>query len=153
MGFIKEEIVHPRMDVTIIVDEKAKGEEKEPYDIVSLDLSYGEIRKPDELIDLGNWLIDQGKRIKKQYTSTGKPRKIVKTKPIEVISLHITAFKKVKEGMNSIIKYGNLTSDVDDTIAITHDFAEDGEQIIKTVIARNDYFDDEDNHVFTALSF
>ena len=57
------------------VDEKSKDETREPYDIVSLDISFSSIRQPDELVELGKWLIEQGTRIKKQYTSTGKLRK------------------------------------------------------------------------------
>ncbi|GAB2993945.1 hypothetical protein GCM10027284_08910 [Cyclobacterium sediminis] len=78
MGIIKEEISHPTInDVEITVDEHAKDEHREPYDIVNLDISFGSISTPDELVDLGRWLIEQGQRIKKQYTSTGKPRKNV----------------------------------------------------------------------------
>lgn len=76
MGLIKEEIKHPTIDnVEIIVDEHAKNETREPYDIVSLDISFGSIRTPDELIELGKWLIEQGKFIKKKYTSKGVVRK------------------------------------------------------------------------------
>ena len=73
MGLIQETINHPTIDdVEIVVDEKEKGAIREPYDIVSLDISFSSIRQPDELVELGKWLIEQGTRIKKQYTSTGK---------------------------------------------------------------------------------
>lgn len=76
MGLIQETINHPTIDdVEIVVDEKSKDETREPYDIVRLDISFSSIRQPDELVELGQWLIEQGTRIKKQYTSTGKPRK------------------------------------------------------------------------------
>ena len=76
MGLIQETIKHPTIDdVEIVVDEKGKGAIREPYDIVSLDISFSRIRQPDELVELGKWLIEQGTRIKKQYTSTGKLRK------------------------------------------------------------------------------
>ena len=76
MGLIQETINHPTIDdVEIVVDEKSKDETREPYDIVSLDISFSSIRQPDELVELGKWLIEQGTRIKKQYTSTGKLRK------------------------------------------------------------------------------
>ena len=75
MGHIKETIKHPTIpDIEIVVDEKSKDETREPYDIVSLDIFYS-IRQPDELVELGKWLIEQGARIKKQYTSTGKIKK------------------------------------------------------------------------------
>lgn len=76
MGLIKETINHPTIDdVEITVDEHAKNETREPYDIVSLDISFSSIEQPDQLIELGKWLIEQGERIKKQYTSKGKLRK------------------------------------------------------------------------------
>jgi hypothetical protein len=76
MGLIKETINHPTIDdVEITVDEHAKDETREPYDIVSLDISFSSISNPDELVKLGEWLVKEGKRIKKQYTSTGKLRK------------------------------------------------------------------------------
>jgi hypothetical protein len=76
MGLIKKTINHPTInDVEIIVDEHAKDEIREPYDIVSLDISFSSISNPDELVELGRWLIEQGKKIKKQYTSKGKLRK------------------------------------------------------------------------------
>lgn len=75
MSLIKETINHPTIeDVEITVMEKSKDEISEPYDIISLDISFSQIRQPNELVELGKWLIEQGKRIKKQYTSTGKPR-------------------------------------------------------------------------------
>jgi hypothetical protein len=76
MGLIKETINHPTIDdVEITIDEHAKDETREPYDIVSLDISFSSISSPDELVELGEWLVKEGKRIKKQYTSTGKLRK------------------------------------------------------------------------------
>ena len=76
MGLIKETINHPTIDdVEITVDEHAKDETREPYDIVSLDISFSSIEHPDQLVELGKWLIEQGERIKKQYTSKGKLRK------------------------------------------------------------------------------
>lgn len=76
MGIIKEIIKHPTIEnAEIVVDEKSKNETREPYDIISLDILFCSIRQPDELVELGKWLIEQGTRIKKQYTSTGKLRK------------------------------------------------------------------------------
>ena len=77
MGLIVEEIKHPTIDdVEIIVDEFEKDEHfREPYEIVSLEMTYSDIRHPDQLVELGKWLIEQGTRIKKQYTPKGKLRK------------------------------------------------------------------------------
>lgn len=76
MGIIKETIEHPTIsNVEIDVDEHAKDESREPYDIISLNITFAEINNPDQLIELGKWLIEQGTRIKNEYTSTGKVRK------------------------------------------------------------------------------
>jgi hypothetical protein len=77
MGRIWEEINHPTIDgVEIIVDQHEQDEcFRESYEIVSLDITFSEIKHPDELVELGKWLIEQGTRIKKQYTPKGKPRK------------------------------------------------------------------------------
>ena len=78
MGYILEETEHPTLrNVSIIVDEKTKDETREPWNIVSLETSFSNIRTPDELIELGEWLIENAKRIKTEYTSTGKKRKVV----------------------------------------------------------------------------
>ncbi len=77
MGNIKEEIKHPNFfDVEIVVDEQSKDETRDPYDIVTLYISYSSINNPNELIELGKWLIDNGNRIKREYTSKGKKRKV-----------------------------------------------------------------------------
>lgn len=76
MGLIQETSNHPTIrDVSIVVDQKSPDEQCEPYEIVGLDIGFADIRTPQELIELGNWLISEGNRIKKQYTSTGKKRK------------------------------------------------------------------------------
>ena len=73
MGLIHEETNHPELDdVSITVSEIEKGSAADSWQIVSLDVSFATIDTPQDLILLGKWLIDEGKRIKKQYTSRGK---------------------------------------------------------------------------------
>lgn len=80
MGLIKETINHPTLDsVEITVDEHAKDETREPYDIISLDISFSSIRQPDDLVELGKWLVEQGTRIKHKYSSKGKIKKAYTT--------------------------------------------------------------------------
>jgi hypothetical protein len=81
MGLIKETISHPTIDdVEITIDEHAKNETRDPYDIITLDISFSSVSNPDELIELGKWLVEHGNRIKKQYTSKGKLREAIELK-------------------------------------------------------------------------
>ncbi len=77
MSLVNEEIKHPTIDgAEILVLEKTKGEMKPPNTIISFNIDFCSIETPDELISLGEWLIENGKRIKKEYTSTGKKKTI-----------------------------------------------------------------------------
>lgn len=79
MGIVQEYIKHPTIpEAEITVDEHMEGECREPWDIVYLDISFADIETPDQLIDIGEWLIQEAKRIKKKYTSKGKVRKSYK---------------------------------------------------------------------------
>ncbi len=76
MGYILEETFHPVLEnVSIMVDDTTKGSTREPWNIMSLDINFADIRTPDDHILLGEWLIENAKRIKKEYTPTGKKRK------------------------------------------------------------------------------
>lgn len=77
MGYIKEETKHPDFDAEIVVDEKIKDEVCDEWEIVGLSISSFTVRTPDDLISLGEWLVENGKRIKQQYTPKGKKRKVV----------------------------------------------------------------------------
>jgi hypothetical protein len=75
MGLIREEIEHPTLsNVSLIVDEKTEDEEKEDWEIVSLDISYSSVRTPGEMVELANWLIENAKRITQEYTPEGKKK-------------------------------------------------------------------------------
>lgn len=75
MGLIQEQVQHPTIkDVSIMVDQKSKDEQCEPYEIIGLDIAFADITTPTQLIELGKWLIQEGARIKKEYTATGKKR-------------------------------------------------------------------------------
>ena len=72
MGLIQETINHPTIDgVDLEVDEFDKHEVRVPYKIISLDISNYHM-SAIELIELGKWLIENGRRIKKEYSSKGK---------------------------------------------------------------------------------
>lgn len=77
MSFVKENPKHKELEAELSVLEKEKGEMFEPYEIIYIEIENMRSYTPDEVIELGNWLIENAKRIKKCYTSTGKPRKSV----------------------------------------------------------------------------
>jgi len=73
MGYILEETQHPTLTGTEIwVDEKIKGETRNAWNIVTLHVDTFKIRTPSDMIELGEWLIQNAKRIKREYTPTGK---------------------------------------------------------------------------------
>ncbi len=79
MGYIVEEIPHPIIrDVSVSIDERVKGEMKDDWEIISLEMRPDIIRTPEEMVLLGEWLISTGNDIKSRYTSKGKLKKVKK---------------------------------------------------------------------------
>ena len=75
MGIIHEDIKHPDFPVSITIVEREKGEGVEAWRVADLEIEFtGERFTPRELRELGRWLIQQGKRLGKSYTSKGAPR-------------------------------------------------------------------------------
>lgn len=74
MAFIKEEIEHDELNVTITVLEREKSEASEPWSIINIEVDNFENYSPKELRRLGKWLIEQGKRIGREYKSNGAVR-------------------------------------------------------------------------------
>ena len=76
MSIIKEQIKYEELDAEISVLEKIKGEHFEPFEIIDLDVDNMRSYTPNDLIKLGEWLIENATRIKIQYTSTGMTKDI-----------------------------------------------------------------------------
>jgi len=74
MGIIREEIHHEEFKVGITVDEKEDGEVVEPWRFCCLEVDSFEDFTPKELKQLGLWLVQEGTRLGRQYTSRGAPR-------------------------------------------------------------------------------
>lgn len=55
-----------------MVDKKSKGECREDWEIVTVDIAYSAIKTPDEMISVGQWLIDNAKLIKQNYDPKGR---------------------------------------------------------------------------------
>ena len=79
MGLVKETIKNKDFAAEIMVIQQEKGEYVEPYEIISFDTDNMKSYTPDELIKLGEWLISHGRRIKNEYTSSGKPKDVKKS--------------------------------------------------------------------------
>jgi hypothetical protein len=74
MAYIKEETKHEYLGAIIQVKEREKFEYYDPWRIITLEVDRLEDFSPKELRELGEWLIDQGKRIGKEYRSNGAIR-------------------------------------------------------------------------------
>lgn len=73
MSIVHEEQLHPT-GAEIMVTERVKGESIQDWEIVSLSFDHFSKMTPDDLCDLGHWLIEHGKRIKREYKKSGKPK-------------------------------------------------------------------------------
>lgn len=76
MAIVQEQFRWPALAHSPIltgdVCEKVKGEHQEPWEIISIQVDTMKSYTPDNVIKLGEILIELGNRVKKQYTSTGK---------------------------------------------------------------------------------
>lgn len=72
MGIIRE--ANQEHGVVVEVVERTKGEYPEPWRIIHLDFDGHYPVTPKELRELGRFLVKQGKRIGKEYTSKGARR-------------------------------------------------------------------------------
>ncbi len=79
MAYIVEEIKHPYFRHTIEIMEAEKNEEWSGNICYETDFGQSEFT-PDELIELGEWLIEKAKQVKKEYTSKGRKRNLKPTK-------------------------------------------------------------------------
>jgi hypothetical protein len=76
MSYVKEETNHPSIrDISFSVLEKEPEEVCESWEIISLDIDHFAVNTPQQMVELGVWLIAEGKRIQREYTPKGKRRK------------------------------------------------------------------------------
>lgn len=74
MSIIHEETVHSALDAEITVSERTRGESIEDWYIVHLRVDGMDRMTPNDLCNLGRWLVEHGERIKREYTRAGKPK-------------------------------------------------------------------------------
>lgn len=75
MSIIHEETLYHIGETEVMVSERTRGESIDEWEIVHLRTDSMGRMTPDGLCELGRWLVEQGERIKRQYTKTGKPKK------------------------------------------------------------------------------
>ncbi|MEG3078522.1 hypothetical protein R3F64_01460 [Halomonas sp. 5021] len=71
MGVVTQEVEHDYLDVSLVIDQKAKEETRRPWQIVSLEVGMLHSMTPKELRQLGRWLQQEGKRIGREFKSNG----------------------------------------------------------------------------------
>ncbi|PTU71457.1 hypothetical protein [Chromobacterium haemolyticum] len=75
MAIVHEETSHDDLPVTIMVSERTKGEFRTPWEMIDLEFDSFQQLTPTQLRQLGRWLIQEGKRIGREYKSNGAPKK------------------------------------------------------------------------------
>ncbi|HEY3525283.1 MAG TPA: hypothetical protein VGK47_03730 [Nitrososphaeraceae archaeon] len=74
MGQIAETVTFSDVEgVSLEIDTFGKGEVREDWEIIRVEIDRMGFRNftPDEMISLGEWLIQHGERIKEEYSSSG----------------------------------------------------------------------------------
>lgn len=81
MGLITGTFKHPTLrNVIVEVDSKERGNQREDWQIVSLDTAFSNIQTPGELVELGQWLIKIGTEIPMVFDKNGRklPKRLQK---------------------------------------------------------------------------
>ena len=74
MAIVQEEVKHDSLLVELMVSEKVKGEVRDQWRFVHVDVDCMRNYTPKELCELGHWLVQQGERMGREYKSNGAPR-------------------------------------------------------------------------------
>jgi len=73
MALIHEETKH-ELGARLMVSERAKDETRDPWRFVSVEMDGFDNLTPTELRTLGKWMVQQGRRIGREYKSNGAPK-------------------------------------------------------------------------------
>lgn len=74
MAIVHEETKHEYLPVSIMVSQRTRGETIAPWDILHCEVDSMTRMSPKQLQEVGYWLVEQGKRIGREYKSNGAPR-------------------------------------------------------------------------------
>ena len=77
MSIIHEETCHAHLKVEFSVSERTAGETRDPWSFVHLQIDSMIDMTPREMRNLGRWLIDEGRRLGREYKSNGAPRGVL----------------------------------------------------------------------------
>lgn len=77
MSIIHEETCHAHLKVEFSVSERTAGETRDPWSFVHLEIDSMIDMTPREMRNLGRWLIDEGRRLGREYKSNGAPRAVL----------------------------------------------------------------------------
>jgi hypothetical protein len=75
MAIVHEELKHEYLPASIMVSQRQAGETIAPWAILHCEVDGMERMSPKELRELGRWMVQEGKRLGRQYKSNGEPRK------------------------------------------------------------------------------
>lgn len=74
MARIHEQKRHDHLDVELMTSERQELEVRDPWHFINLRVNGTENLTPTELRALGLWLVNEGKRIGREYNSNGAPK-------------------------------------------------------------------------------
>jgi hypothetical protein len=74
MALVHEELKHEYLPVSLMVSQRQKGEVIAPWAMVHCEVDGMERMTPSELVEVGQWLVEQGRRIAREYKLNGAPR-------------------------------------------------------------------------------
>lgn len=76
MAIVQEEVKHEHLAVELMVSEREKHESRDPWRFVDLNVDNMPKCTPKELQELGRWLIQQGKRLGREFKANGAPKAV-----------------------------------------------------------------------------
>jgi hypothetical protein len=76
MALVMEETQHEPTNVKVLVAQREDGETYEAWRIISVEMDGYERVTPQELRDLGRFLVRESKRIGREYTASGAHRNL-----------------------------------------------------------------------------
>ena len=76
MAIVQEEVKHDSLPVELMVSEKVKGEVRDQWRFVHVDVDGMRNYTPKELCELGRWLAQQGERMGREFNANGSPKTV-----------------------------------------------------------------------------
>lgn len=74
MALVHEESKHEYLPVSLMVSQRQRGESIDAWALIHCEVDGMQRLTPKELQEMGQWLVQQGKRISREYKSNGAPK-------------------------------------------------------------------------------